>query len=213
MPRRPPHSLQSIVSNLHLLTGVPSFARWPLSLHFLAREAHAAWERRLAESGKPARPGLRVLTDYEPPVPAGADSAAAARRGIYALPLDYQPMEAYVGKANEAVAFEREGACLHCGEALESGRGLHAMCPNDGCVAMGHLDCWSKHALAADADEVVPDVCTCPACGGEVRWGDMAKELSLRVRGAGEVVRLLRKRRAAVAATRAARRRDEAERA
>lgn len=43
-PRRPPPSLKSVVSNLHLLTGVPSFARWLLNVHFFAREAHAAWE-------------------------------------------------------------------------------------------------------------------------------------------------------------------------
>ncbi|PWI66951.1 hypothetical protein PCL_04457 [Purpureocillium lilacinum] len=211
MPRRPPHSLKSVVSNLHLLTGVPSFARWPLSLHFLAREPHVAWRTWLATSGKPSRPGLRVLTDYEdgPAPPPTRDNAvrdgdtateteAAAevsQRGIYSLPLDYKPIKAYVEKANEVVSFEREGACVHCGEELASGRGLHAMCPNDGCTGMGHLDCWSRHALSGDGDgEVIPDLCKCPSCGGEVRWGDMMKELSLRVRGAKEVDKLLKKK-------------------
>ncbi|UNI18528.1 Slx4p interacting protein [Purpureocillium takamizusanense] len=214
MPRRPPHSLNSVVSNLHLLTGVPSFARWPLNLHFLAREPHAAWKTWLATLGKPSRPGLRILTDYDvqpPPRNSGdrdgggsgsghsGDAAAeASQRGIYALPLDYKPLRAYVEKAHDVVSFEREGACVHCGEQLESGRGLHTMCPNDGCRGMGHLDCWSRHALAGDEDgqqgEVIPDVCACPSCGGEVRWGDMMKELSLRVRGANEVDKLLKKK-------------------
>lgn len=191
MPRRPLHSLKSVMSNLHLLTSVPSFARWPLNLHFLRREAHSAWESWTKSSDKPSRPGLKIMTDFDPP----ADAAAAsdAPRGIYALPLDYKPMKEYVEKANGVVSFEQEGNCLHCNEELESGKGLHAMCPNEECTSMGHLDCWSRHALSTNGGgDVIPDICRCPSCGGEVRWGDMMKELSLRVRGGKEVDKLLK---------------------
>ncbi|KAM4066558.1 GIY-YIG catalytic domain-containing protein [Hirsutella rhossiliensis] len=192
-PKRPAHSLKSVMSNLHLLTVVPSFARWPLKLHFLAREAYAAWEKWTQSSSCPRRPGLMIMTDFD----ASANVDEDAANGIHALPLDYQPLKDYVQKAYDVVSFEREGDCLHCGEELESGRGLHAMCPNEECTGMGHLDCWSRHALKGDDDmHVMPDVCKCPSCGGDVRWGDMVKELSLRVRGAREVERLLKKKRA-----------------
>lgn len=174
------------MSNLHLLTVVPSFARWPLNLHFLAREAYAAWQKWTESSW---RPSLTIATDFD----ANEDEDVA--RGIHALPLDYQPIKDYVQKAHDIVSFEREGDCLHCGKELESGRGLHAMCPNAECTAMGHLDCWSRHGLEGDGgDNVVPDVFQCPSCTGDIRWGDMVKELSLRVRGAKEVDRLLKKR-------------------
>ncbi|KJZ74508.1 hypothetical protein HIM_06104 [Hirsutella minnesotensis 3608] len=195
-PRRPPLSLRSIMSNLHLLTSVPSFVRWPLNLHFLAKEAYATWQGWIKTSESPSRQGLRILTDFEPPPRAGGDEGdPGVPRGISALPLDYASMREYVQKANDAVSFEREGACLHCGEELESGKGLHAMCPNAECTAMGHVDCWGRHALAGDDEEnLIPDSCTCPSCGGSVRWSDMMKELSLRIRGGKEVEKLLQKK-------------------
>ncbi|KOS17224.1 Structure-specific endonuclease subunit SLX1 [Escovopsis weberi] len=140
MPRRPKPTLESIVANIHLLVGVASFARWPLSVHFFAREALSAWEDRVQCSGSPARPGLRVLTDFS--------SAAAGEReaeeeeeeeeeedavgGIHGLALDYGDIGAYVEKANEAIAFERAGECVHCGGELAGGQGLYPMCSHEG---------------------------------------------------------------------------------
>lgn len=169
---------------------MPSFARWPLNLHFFAKEAHAAWDRWLKSTDKSHREGLNILTDF------GPVEDPNAPRGIDALPLDYSPLKDYVEKAQNVVTFEREGACVHCDEELESAKGLHPMCPNEGCEAMGHLDCWSQHALAgANEGIVIPDACTCPSCGGDIRWGDMIKELSLRIRGPKEVEKLLKKKR------------------
>lgn len=112
------------------------------------------------------------------------------------MPLDYWPMKEYIEKAHNVVSFERQGKCIHCHEEMEPDQGLYAMCPNDGCEAMGHLDCWSKRALASDGDPtaILPNSCECPSCGGNIRWGDMIKELSLRTRGAGEVEKLLKKK-------------------
>lgn len=190
-PRRPLHSLKSVVSNLHLLTSVPSFARWPLNVHFFAEEAYKAWGRWLKSNDTPSRDGLEILTEFGPP-----GGQLDSPWGIHALPVDYTPLKSYVEKSHNVVAFEREGKCVHCKEDLESEQGLHPMCSTDGCEAMGHLDCWSKHALVgADEGTVLPDRCTCPSCGGEVRWGDMMKELSLRIRGPKEVEKLLKKKR------------------
>ncbi|KAH7165684.1 hypothetical protein EDB81DRAFT_780103 [Dactylonectria macrodidyma] len=194
MPRRPLHSLKSVVANLHILTGVPSFARWPLNLHFLAREAHKAWEARLKSVGELPRAGVEIATDFAPSPE--NESSVPTPRGIHALPLDYSPMKSYVEKAHNIVSFEQEGDCVHCHEDLESTKGLHPMCPNDGCEAMGHLDCWSKHALVGeDAGTLIPERCACPSCGGNIRWSDMVKELTLRVRSPKDVEKLLKKKR------------------
>ncbi|KAM5344782.1 hypothetical protein ACJ41O_010644 [Fusarium nematophilum] len=193
-PRRPLHSLTSVVSNLHLLLGVSSFARWPLTLHFFVRDSKKAWDDWLETVGGSPREGLRILTDFGPAIRNRETSPEPW--GIHALPLDYAPLKGYVEKAHNVVSFEREGKCVHCHEELESSRGLHPICPNDGCETMGHLDCWSKHALGGEDDgTVIPRSCRCPSCGGEIQWGDMMKELTLRVRGSKEVEKLLKKRR------------------
>ncbi|KAH7318270.1 hypothetical protein B0I35DRAFT_431665 [Stachybotrys elegans] len=192
-PRRPPLSLRSVVSNIHLLTGVPSFARWPLKVHFFAKEAHAAWESWTRTAEAPTRKNLDIITDFGPSGPEGA-APSGALWGAGALPSNYTPIKEYVEKAQGVVTFEQEGQCVHCHGDLESGKGLHPMCPNSECVAMGHLDCWSKYALAKNEEgQVLPDLCQCPSCGGDIRWGDMMKELSLRIRGAKDVQTLLKK--------------------
>jgi structure-specific endonuclease subunit SLX1 len=61
---------------------------------------------------------------------------------------------------------------------------------------MGHVDCWSRHALKDDEENnILPDMLQCPSCGGGIRWGDMMKELSLRVRGGAEIEKLLKSKR------------------
>ncbi|KAG6001548.1 hypothetical protein E4U21_004105 [Claviceps maximensis] len=179
------------MANIHLLTGVPSFARWPLNLHFFAEAAYSAWQERLESTQEPSRQGLRVLTDFVEPCDDVPENSQAC--GIHALPLDYLPMAEYVEKAHTIVEFEQQGSCVHCSQELEPGKGLHALCPNGGCKAMGHLDCWSQHALSNDGSgHLIPDQCSCPSCGGDIRWGDMVKELSLRLRGGAEVKKVLK---------------------
>ncbi|KAF5010226.1 hypothetical protein FDECE_3585 [Fusarium decemcellulare] len=195
-PRKPIHSLRSVVSNLHLLVKVPSFARWPLTLHFFAPDSKKAWDNWLKSTDASPKEGMKIHTDFGLSKQPQFRGPTSEPWGIHALPVDYAPMKEYVEKAHNIVSFEREGKCVHCHEELESNKGLQPMCPNDGCEAMGHLDCWGKHALR-DEDEgtVIPKSCTCPGCGGEIEWADMMKELTLRVRGPKEVEKLLKKRR------------------
>ncbi|KAK5656709.1 hypothetical protein OQA88_4256 [Cercophora sp. LCS_1] len=210
-PRRPTKSLVSIVSNLHLLLRVPSFARWPLRLHFFATEVHAAWLKWCSTVSEPLRDTLTVGTDFGGTSSKGRELATAEEKeaeddaekakpwGIHALPLDYEPIKEYVSKGQGVFEFEREGNCVVCHEAIAAGEGLHAVCVNDGCEGVGHLSCWSKHFLrdhAPAGDEIIlPIQGRCPKCHGEVQWGDMMKELTLRVRGQKEVEKLLKTKR------------------
>ncbi|KAH7250282.1 uncharacterized protein BKA55DRAFT_644601 [Fusarium redolens] len=176
--RKPIHSLRSVVSNLHLLVG-----------------SKKAWDNWLKYKETTPREGIKITEDYSPDEGSNGTKSVESW-GIHALPLDYAPIKPYVEKAHNVVKFEREGNCIHCHEALESGKGLQPMCPHDGCEAMGHLDCWSKHALKDEPKEtLLPLSCTCPSCGGKINWSDMMKELTLRVRGPKEVAKLLKKKR------------------
>ncbi|KAI1135572.1 structure-specific endonuclease subunit SLX1 [Hypoxylon sp. FL0543] len=196
---RPKRSLPSILSNLHLLLQVPSFSRWPLNVHFFAPEVYEAWNKWCATADEPLRATIGIFTDFGP----SRSSSTAGRSngnepeqpwGIHALPLDYAPMKDYVTKTKSIYDFEREGNCVVCGEHLEPGEGLYATCSNAGCEGTGHVSCWSKHLLGNEAaEDIIPISGHCPECKGTVVWGDLMREMSLRVRGARELDKLLRK--------------------
>ncbi|KXJ93378.1 GIY-YIG catalytic domain-containing protein [Microdochium bolleyi] len=178
-PRRPPHSLTSILSNTHLLLRVPSFARWPLTMHFFAKDVHAAWGRWCKKANEPLPAMISVLTDFEPPAAAIGDAATAKTTasvsgdeeatattqstaeppespawGVHALPTDYTPLRDYVTKTNALFTFENEGPCVICKETLPPGEGLYAVCPNQDCQAAGHVSCWSGHMLRSEHERV-----------------------------------------------------------
>ncbi|KAI1466697.1 uncharacterized protein F4812DRAFT_432451 [Daldinia caldariorum] len=200
-PRRPRHNLTSILSNLHLLLRVPSFARLPLNVHFFVLEAYEVWQEWCNTVDEPLRDTIGVLTDFETMGTSPGDGESADTkdepeqpRGIHALPLDYAPMKDYVTKTKSIYNFEREGNCIICQEHLDPGKGLYATCSNIDCEGTGHLTCWSKHMLEKEAGEnIIPISGHCPECKGEVAWGDLMKEMSLRIRGSKEVEKLLKK--------------------
>ncbi|KAI5857436.1 hypothetical protein GGS23DRAFT_587376 [Durotheca rogersii] len=212
MPKRPRHNLALIVSNIHLLLRVPSFSRWPLSVHFFARDAHATWKEWCSAADEPLRKTIRVMTDFGPPrrrakrsrSPDPGDGESEPLWGIHALPLDYAPMKDYVAKTQSLYDFEREGDCVVCGEHLEPGGGLYATCPNAGCEGTGHVTCWSRHMLGREAEkQILPISGHCPECKGPVVWGDLMREMSLRIRDPKEIDKLLRKKPRKKRATRA----------
>ncbi|KAI1176110.1 GIY-YIG catalytic domain-containing protein [Nemania sp. FL0916] len=195
-PRRPRPSLKSIISNVHLLLSVPSFARWPLEMRFFAPEVHRAWTTCCNTASEPLHRAIPVHTHFAPreSAAAGENVSSSGPWGIHALPINYAPMKSYVEKTQSLYTFEREGACVVCGESLPHDEGLYATCSNEGCEGTGHLSCWSRHLLGANAEEhIIPISGHCPACEGEVVWGDMMKEMSLRLRGQKEVEKLLKK--------------------
>ncbi|KAI1128628.1 GIY-YIG catalytic domain-containing protein [Nemania abortiva] len=196
-PKRPRHSAKSILSNVHLLLRVPSFARWPLKLHFFVPEVHKAWVQCCETATEALRKTIPVYTDFAPLQTTAEETSCTeplSPWGIHALPLNYAPMKDYVEKTQSLYSFEREGACVICGESLPHDEGLYATCSNAGCEGTGHLSCWSQHFLGSNAGEdIIPVSGHCPKCEGELIWGDMMKETSLRLRGQKEVDKLLKK--------------------
>lgn len=226
-PKRPAHTIASVLSNLHLLLRVPSFARWPLTLRLFDREVHARWAGYLAGTGvEPLRATLDVVTDFKPAAVVEAEERrkeAARRRmvedleedeeaeeaeeepegpkwGVHALPLDYTSLAPYLEKGQSVTTFEREGSCVVCLQHLEHDKGLYAICSNGECEGVGHVDCWSRHLLHQQGEQddmVLPVEGRCPKCDGVVRWGDMMRELTMRVRGQKEVEKVLKRSRRA----------------
>lgn len=200
--------MPSILANLHLLLRVPSFLRWPLRLHIFVPEVYEAWQKWCGTVDKPLPDTVEVVTDFGPEEGGQVQDGASSRSspatpepwGIHALPLDYMPLRDYVNKAQDIFTFEREGDCVVCAKAMPAGQGLYAVCPNPACEAVGHLQCWSGEVLRGEGDVgrngiLIPKCGSCPKCGGPVVWGDMMKELTLRLRAPKEVDKLVKAKR------------------
>ena len=173
-------------------------------MRFFAEDVHKAWTKCTRESTKPLADSLVVIQDFPPPESADLDSNTKTgptnkRRklshGIAALDIDYTQQKPHVEKGKSLIEFEQEGACAVCHADLQHHGGIYAICPNPGCEAMSHLTCLSKHFLKNNKDTLVPVKGSCPKCKVELRWIDIAKELSLRMRGQKQMEKLLKGKR------------------
>jgi structure-specific endonuclease subunit SLX1 len=203
--------MKSLLSNMHLLLRVPAFARWPLEIRFFAEDVHQAWLGWIAQSEDKLRATLPTVLDRPqlPPtqpeemVPQSASPskrkvAAVTGHGIERLIIDYSSVKDHVEKGKAVFDFEREGKCAVCKEDLEHEGGIYTICPNHSCEAVSHLTCLSQHFLDLESSgleqtqSLVPIQGTCPCCVTEIRWVDVVKELTLRMRGQKEVEKLLK---------------------
>ncbi|KAH9219447.1 hypothetical protein DL95DRAFT_331228 [Leptodontidium sp. 2 PMI_412] len=207
-PKRPRHSVPSLLSNLHLLLRVPSFSRWPLSLHFFSPDVHKAWLKWCKTASEPIQKTITIIQDFPPSTskqvsPTSSDSEGSPRtkrqkisHGIEALEVGYENTKSHIEKAKNVFDFEQEGSCSICHNPLEHDAGIYTICPSPGCEAVTHITCLSKHFLKdAEDDILLPIEGTCPSCNQELRWVDVVKELSLRMRGQKEVEKLLKVKR------------------
>ncbi|EHK97812.1 putative Structure-specific endonuclease subunit slx1 [Glarea lozoyensis 74030] len=203
-PKRPRHSVSSLLSNLHLLLRSPSFSRWPLEIRFFSKTVYQAWVRWTKTVKDPIQDTIRIIKDFPEGGGKGSDDEDAEKgtsnaiiyRRMANLPIDYEAQKGHVEKAQDMVDFEREGSCKLCKQDLEHSSGLYIICPSIGCETVTHMTCLSKHFIEKqDQDELVPIVGKCPGCNSELRWVDLVRELSLRMRGQKEVQSLLKVKR------------------
>lgn len=205
--KRPRHGVASLLSNLHLLLRVPSFSRWPLEIRFFSEDVYKAWLDWSHATAEAVRPSIPIIQDFPPPsagASEGSGSPPAKKRkidhGIAALEIGYAGQKLHVQKGKEVVEFENEGVCTLCSKDLEHNAGFYAICPTDGCESVTHLTCLGKH-FVEDEDSVVPIQGNCPSCKTELRWIDVVKEVTLRLRGQKEVENLLKVKRSRKAVT------------
>jgi structure-specific endonuclease subunit SLX1 len=114
--------------------------------------------------------------------------------GLAALAVDYSPHRAYIEKSKDIIDFEREGSCSICSEKLKHGAGIYTICPHAGCESVSHLSCLSQHFLDGEANKeaIIPIQGNCKDCGSLVRWVDIMKDVTLRMRGEKEATKLLK---------------------
>ena len=171
-------------------------------MRFFNEDVHKAWLRWTKAVTESIRDSIPIITDFLPVehVPENQGDIPRSERlstdhGIAKIAVDYAQEKDYVKKAKEIVGFEREGACSVCENELEHDAGIYTICPNPGCEAVTHMTCLSKHFLKDDSESLIPIDGCCPSCKTELRWVDVMKELSLRMRGQKEVEKLLKAKR------------------
>ncbi|KAF7898835.1 uncharacterized protein EAF01_008048 [Botrytis porri] len=202
-PKRPRHSLQSLLSNLHILLSVPSFSRWPLEVRFFAPDVHKAWLKWSKAATGSLRDTLPIITDFPSAEPEVNDEDGKTRDrsyGIEALKVAYEDTKSHLEKGERIFHSDMKESCDICDRDLQHKSGLYTICPNTDCNSITHLTCLSQHFLQGEKDEqsseeLVPVKGMCPGCQMEVRWNDVVKELSLRTRGQKVVEKLLKPKR------------------
>lgn len=123
-PKRPTHSITSVLANLHLLLRVPSFARWPLNLHFFDRQVHRTWDKRCAQPDvAPLRSSLQVLKDFGPPSAADVEQARKEAQTKLKMMLQEGVMEL----EEEEEEDEEDGAEEKDASGEDQSWGIHAL--------------------------------------------------------------------------------------
>ncbi|KAF7868433.1 hypothetical protein EAF04_004965 [Stromatinia cepivora] len=203
-PKRPRNSIQSLLSNLHLLLSVPSFSRWPLEIRFFSPDVHKAWIKSSKGATEPLRDSLPIITNFPPAERKVNDSkdgeTTSGHYGIEALKVAYEDMKPQLEKGKKLFHPDMKEACEICNQDLQHNSGLHTICPNTDCGTITHMTCLSRHFLQGEKnkqldDLLVPIKGVCPSCKMEVRWNDVVKELSLRMRGQKVVEKILKPKR------------------
>ncbi|OAF54647.2 Slx4p interacting protein [Pseudogymnoascus destructans] len=177
--RRPRLTLPSSLKSLHHLLASPSFCRWPLRLHFQSEEVYGAWVKACSSTagGKEGREGRReveVVKDYDSEIFAALGKVEKGAKGKGR------------GKSKAPLEEERRvGNCAACGQ----GSGIMPICASDECGVATHITCLAKHGLRDEKEggkgQILPLSAKCPRCKGEMRWSDIAGQVTGRIRGKG----------------------------
>lgn len=209
-PALPRRTLPSILSNLHLLFRVPSFARWPLNLRIFAPDIAAAWTKNTAKTVNDLPPHVGVKHDFpEESKEAGKGKESEVEKlpmhedtnhPIHKIAVDYEPLTERVAKSSDIFTFETATECAVCSKPLHAdniGSKL-AVCPHGTCEAVSHIHCLGSHFLKTsgeeDEDALIPIHGTCPKCKKETQWVDIVREATLRMRGSKDVEKLLKRK-------------------
>ncbi|KAK5107922.1 hypothetical protein LTR62_000527 [Meristemomyces frigidus] len=201
-PVRPRMGLSERLGNLHLLLHSSSFERWPLRVTFYALDVHRTWDRWTRQHVVDSlRPGIEVKLDpsaTEKARPEEAANSETALSGISALDVGYGGLKLQLEKSKRIFDEAEWLQCDCCHQVVPAAGDLTLVCSTEGCDAVFHLDCLSTAFLEAEGNEdaMVPTSGACPSCGIELQWAELAKELSLRLRGETEIKALYKKRRA-----------------
>ena len=208
-PVKPQMQIKDLLSNLHLLLRVPSFARWPLQVRFFCEDVYGKWQKENQRVNATIRSGIKVTLDSkkteevinhgEPSIGEKANGKrkrhALGNGGIEGLALGYSELQKHVEKSSFSLAEDEALKCAVCANSLGSKATMALVCPHKDCRTASHVTCLATKFVKDEGvgAAVTPISGRCPGCKVELQWIDLIKELSLRARGQNELVKMMKK--------------------
>jgi len=130
--------------------------------------------QELAEDGEPAALVKRARK---------SKLAATGEGGLLGLDITFSPLETHYQKAKAVLGAAGEDlSCDICLGPLAENETV--VCSHAFCEQVSHITCLSSIFLAEEGmhGSILPVEGSCPGCKKKTRWGDLARELSLRTR-------------------------------
>ena len=116
--------------------------------------------------------------------------------GIEAIDATYAPVKDHLDISLFLLAPGEVVQCSVCNQRVSISEQVAVVCPEKNCHSAAHMTCVSQNFLAEEgSSELVPVTGKCPKCRKSLRWADLVKEATLRLRGEKEISRLMRKSR------------------
>ena len=201
-------SLTDKLSNLHLLLRSPYFSKWPLEVRFFCEDVYRVWQTWCDRVD--ARLPVHIKVWLEPKHGQAEESTASTgpttkrrrvdlvgKGGVEGVDTTYASLQPVLEKGQFVLDQHEQLNCDVCHLNLALDRDLIVICPHGACRSISHVKCLSHRFLAqaqGEGDALVPTGGSCPSCCKELQWVTLMKELSLRVRAAKEVQKILKKR-------------------
>ena len=163
-----------------------------MNVTFYSEDVHRVWQKWTKQSLDRLRPGIEVtLDDAAQTATVGYEANTAKPSRIQAIDVGYDALKPHIEKARAKLATAH--VCTICSSSLPADGMMTLVCPNAACGAVGHAVCFAR-SFSGNNENVVPTIGACPACGAKLRWVDLVKELSLRMRGEAEVEKMFKVR-------------------
>ncbi|CAD0112033.1 unnamed protein product [Aureobasidium uvarum] len=191
---RPRMSMHDKLANLHILLRAKSFERWPLQVKFFAEDVYKMWHRWTVDMPEVIRQGIEVEMDESVLQKPAPEEASLNPIGIHKIDPTYQHMKTALEKSRKLL-LAPSTSCVICCSALASTKEMALVCFNLACNSIFHTGCLSTHFLNGEygaQDAIVPTHGHCPSCKSSLNWTDLAKDLSLRLRGEKEITALFK---------------------
>lgn len=203
--RRPHSSLTEKLSNLHLLLRSPYFSKWPLEVKFFCEDVYRVWQAWCDRVDGRVPNHVKVQLDLKQEQ-AEASAASAVRLpkrrkrdlvgkgGVEGIDTTYASLRPVLEKGQFVLDEDEQLNCDVCKRTLHLDQDLIVICPHGECRSISHIECLARHFRAQGQSEtLVPAHGECPSCHKEGNWVTLMKEPSLRVRGADDVQKILKK--------------------
>jgi structure-specific endonuclease subunit SLX1 len=207
-PGRPRSSLTEKLSNLHLLLRSPYFSTWPLEVSFFSEDVYRVWQTWCDRIDGRLPGHIKVRLDLkDEPAEAPTTSIEPSRKrrrldlvgkgGVEGVDATYASLQPVLEKGQFVFDPEEQLDCDVCKRRLALDQDLAVICPHAECRSVSHADCLARYfRVEGMSESVIPTGGTCPSCQKAVLWISLMKELTLRLRGAKEVQKILKKAKA-----------------